>query len=401
MAILDAPPDLHPAGRRSSGAWTPPATTPSTRRSTTRGSRSWTRSRSRPIDGAAVGPRGRRLGAHRRRRAACTRRPPTRSCAAPTAWPSRSPTTSRASLNQRRASTASARSPAAASASGARARSRATPSGATSTSAGCSTSSRSRSSRARSGPCSSPTTSASGCACASRSANFLTRVWRDGALFGATPSEAFFVKCDAETNPPDVIDAGQVVVEIGIAPVKPAEFVIFRISQFTAGAAEVEREPARRPRERGGLDACERTAPRKSHFRLDLGGKEASGCSASAPGSTRRPRSSSTCRSTPRASRTCARSPGAHEVVEHHAQARGRREPRAVEVARHGRQGRPRQGAHRRQHPAHRLLRAAHRDLQVRAGLAHQVHGRDAQRAGQRGGRRGDPDLPRGNGAGS
>jgi phage tail sheath protein FI len=69
--------------------------------------------------------------------------------------------------------------------------------------------------------------------------NFLTRTWRDGALFGSTPAEAFYVKCDAETNPPDVIEAGQVVVEIGISPVKPAEFVIFRISQFTAGAAEI------------------------------------------------------------------------------------------------------------------------------------------------------------------
>jgi hypothetical protein len=69
--------------------------------------------------------------------------------------------------------------------------------------------------------------------------NFLTRTWREGALFGATPDQAFYVKCDDETNPPDVIEAGQVVVEIGIAPVKPAEFVIFRISQFTAGASEV------------------------------------------------------------------------------------------------------------------------------------------------------------------
>jgi len=69
--------------------------------------------------------------------------------------------------------------------------------------------------------------------------SFLTRVWRSGALFGATPEQAFFVKCDDETNPPDVIEAGQVVIEIGFAPVKPAEFVIFRISQFTAGPAEV------------------------------------------------------------------------------------------------------------------------------------------------------------------
>jgi uncharacterized protein len=66
---------------------------------------------------------------------------------------------------------------------------------------------------------------------------FLTRVWRDGALFGRTPEEAFFVKCDEETNPPEVIDAGQLVVVIGIAPVKPAEFVVFRISQFQGGSA--------------------------------------------------------------------------------------------------------------------------------------------------------------------
>jgi phage tail sheath protein FI len=66
---------------------------------------------------------------------------------------------------------------------------------------------------------------------------FLLGVWRDGALFGATPQEAFYVKCDAETNPPDVVDRGQLVVEVGIAPVKPAEFVIFRIAQFSGGAA--------------------------------------------------------------------------------------------------------------------------------------------------------------------
>ncbi len=53
---------------------------------------------------------------------------------------------------------------------------------------------------------------------------------------GRTPEEAFFVKCDEETNPPDVIDAGQVVTVIGMAPVKPAEFIIFRISQSAAGA---------------------------------------------------------------------------------------------------------------------------------------------------------------------
>jgi phage tail sheath protein FI len=65
---------------------------------------------------------------------------------------------------------------------------------------------------------------------------FLTRLWRDGALMGATPQEAFFVQCDEETNPSDVIDAGMVVTRIGIAPVKPAEFILFRISQHMAGA---------------------------------------------------------------------------------------------------------------------------------------------------------------------
>jgi phage tail sheath protein FI len=66
---------------------------------------------------------------------------------------------------------------------------------------------------------------------------FLRGLWRDGALFGNTPEQAFFVKCDSETNPPDSIDEGKLVVEVGIAPVKPAEFVIFRISQFKDNAA--------------------------------------------------------------------------------------------------------------------------------------------------------------------
>lgn len=65
---------------------------------------------------------------------------------------------------------------------------------------------------------------------------FLSVIWRSGALFGTTPSEAFYVKCDEETNPPETRDLGQLIIEIGIAPVKPAEFVIFRISQWTGGA---------------------------------------------------------------------------------------------------------------------------------------------------------------------
>lgn len=66
--------------------------------------------------------------------------------------------------------------------------------------------------------------------------NFLTGVWEDGALMGTTPDEAFYVKCDRSTMTQNDIDNGRLICEIGIAPVKPAEFVVFRISQWTAGA---------------------------------------------------------------------------------------------------------------------------------------------------------------------
>lgn len=66
---------------------------------------------------------------------------------------------------------------------------------------------------------------------------FLVTEWRKGALFGTTPQEAFYVKCDEENNPPEVRDLGQVVTEIGLAVVKPAEFVIFRLSQWTGSGS--------------------------------------------------------------------------------------------------------------------------------------------------------------------
>jgi phage tail sheath protein FI len=66
---------------------------------------------------------------------------------------------------------------------------------------------------------------------------FLNIAWRDGMLFGNTPNEAFYVKCDAELNPPELRDLGQLVIEIGLAPVKPAEFVVFRFSQYAGGGA--------------------------------------------------------------------------------------------------------------------------------------------------------------------
>lgn len=62
--------------------------------------------------------------------------------------------------------------------------------------------------------------------------NFLERMWRSGALFGSTPEEAFYVKCDSELNTPETIKLGQLFVEVGVSPVRPAEFVVFRISQW-------------------------------------------------------------------------------------------------------------------------------------------------------------------------
>jgi phage tail sheath protein FI len=69
---------------------------------------------------------------------------------------------------------------------------------------------------------------------------FLTRVWRDGALMGKKVEEAFFVKCDRTTMTQDDIDNGRLICVIGIAPVKPAEFVIFRIAQWAGGSAVTE-----------------------------------------------------------------------------------------------------------------------------------------------------------------
>jgi uncharacterized protein len=66
---------------------------------------------------------------------------------------------------------------------------------------------------------------------------FLTNVWRDGALMGRTAEEAFFVKCDRTTMTQADIDNGRLIVQIGIAPVKPAEFVIFRIGQWVGGSS--------------------------------------------------------------------------------------------------------------------------------------------------------------------
>jgi phage tail sheath protein FI len=75
--------------------------------------------------------------------------------------------------------------------------------------------------------------------------SFLTRIYNSGALAGANANEAFFVKCDASNNPQENIDAGIVTIEVGIAVVKPAEFIVFKISQKDPGADEgAEEAPA-------------------------------------------------------------------------------------------------------------------------------------------------------------
>jgi len=70
--------------------------------------------------------------------------------------------------------------------------------------------------------------------------DFLTGVWRDGALFGATPAQAFKVKVDEELNPPSVRALGQLIIEIVLYPVTPAEFVIFRVIQQPGGPSVSE-----------------------------------------------------------------------------------------------------------------------------------------------------------------
>jgi phage tail sheath protein FI len=69
---------------------------------------------------------------------------------------------------------------------------------------------------------------------------FLVGLWKDGAFAGKKPEEAFFVKCDRTTMTHDDIDNGRLICIIGVAPVKPAEFVIFRIAQWAGGSVVTE-----------------------------------------------------------------------------------------------------------------------------------------------------------------
>lgn len=71
---------------------------------------------------------------------------------------------------------------------------------------------------------------------------FLSALWRQGALNGATPDQAFFVTCDQTTNPPSTTSQGQMLATIGVAPTQPAEFIVFRIGR-TEDTLEVTEQP--------------------------------------------------------------------------------------------------------------------------------------------------------------
>lgn len=76
---------------------------------------------------------------------------------------------------------------------------------------------------------------------------FLGDLWKQGALVGAAQDEAYYVKCDEETNPPEARDAGQLLCEIGISPVKPAEFIVVRIHQWTRERTDADKEEPAAP----------------------------------------------------------------------------------------------------------------------------------------------------------
>ena len=63
---------------------------------------------------------------------------------------------------------------------------------------------------------------------------FLLNEWRTGVLVGDRQKEAFFVKCDRSTMTQNDLDNGRLICEVGVAPVRPAEFIILRIGQWTA-----------------------------------------------------------------------------------------------------------------------------------------------------------------------
>ncbi|HEX7239711.1 MAG TPA: hypothetical protein VF263_05570, partial [Longimicrobiaceae bacterium] len=69
---------------------------------------------------------------------------------------------------------------------------------------------------------------------------YLGQLFRANAFRGRTPDEAFFVRCDEELNPPQVLDAGQLVCHVGIAPAEPLEFIVLRLAREGDGTLLTE-----------------------------------------------------------------------------------------------------------------------------------------------------------------
>jgi phage tail-like protein len=108
--------------------------------------------------------------------------------------------------------------------------------------------------------------------------DFLLNEWQSGALLGAKPEEAFFVRCDRSTMTQDDLDNGRLICVIGIAPLRPAEFVIFRIGQWTAAHKPWRR---RRPPKEEISMAVRRDNPyAQFNFLVDLGAGSTGGAQA-------------------------------------------------------------------------------------------------------------------------
>src|SRR5207245_2586937 len=101
---------------------------------------------------------------------------------------------------------------------------------------------------------------------------FLGDLWKEGALVGAAQDEAYYVKCDEETNPPEARDAGELICEIGISPVKPAEFIVIRIHQWTRERG-LRAAGRRRQRDRAQADRSHQGLQHRPHQGLRVGSR--------------------------------------------------------------------------------------------------------------------------------
>lgn len=108
---------------------------------------------------------------------------------------------------------------------------------------------------------------------------YLSELYRRGGFLGATPQEAFFVKCDAENNPREVRDAGMVIADIGLAVAAPAEFIVVRISHGIEGAEVTVTSPQPAPPVAAATDSRPRRQAdvRIAHLEYNPPGPEVTG----------------------------------------------------------------------------------------------------------------------------